>query len=280
MPDRPSAPTKDRLWALAHNVCANPDCRADVIDYNLETNVAVKLGEVVHIHGNNPGTNRYLASQSDEERHGFDNLLVLCRPCHTIVDDKQNEVHYPAESLRAWKLEHLERVQKVRDRNWITFPQASILFKDGFSTQVRFWIDKKGKLQLFTPKQLAIVEQVWRLAISFREIAAVLDMIEESEGKPCDPSHQNMNDGRIGQLFKQASDLPKAEGSWLGYFTQTCQLAQDITLGELLLMLTKGGVGNREELQARGRRLLAERAAQVDPSPQTTRVSSSSGETK
>lgn len=267
MPDRPTPATEQRLWALAGNECANPDCAADVIDYNLEKNVAVKLGEIAHIHGNKSTANRHLASQSKEERHGFDNLLVLCSPCHTIVDDKQNENHYPAKLLKAWKREHLKKVLRARDRNWITYPQAQILFDSGVSTYTRYWIDKNGKPQLFTPEQLAIVEQLVRVGESFREIAGMLDMIEESEGKPCNPSIQNLNDARIGQLFKLAAHLPKAHGSWFGYLTETLQLAQDVTLGELLLMQTKGGVANREETQARGKRVLAERATQIDPTP-------------
>ena len=99
-------------------------------------------------------------------------------------------------------------------------------------------LDRDGQQRLFTAEQKAQIDQLLPLAHSIRELHEMLGMLDETEGKPCDPSHQNMNDGYIHQLYKRSQKLPKEDECWLGYFTESLLLAQDITLGEFLTMVT------------------------------------------
>jgi hypothetical protein len=60
--------------------------------------------EVCHIKGEKPTAARYDTAQSDEQRHGFDNLILLCNVHHKVVDD--DEEAYTVERLTRMKAEH------------------------------------------------------------------------------------------------------------------------------------------------------------------------------
>jgi hypothetical protein len=62
------------------------------------------VGEVCHIKGENPGAARYDPNQSNEERHGFDNLILLCNVHHKVADD--DEAAYTVERLGQMKKDH------------------------------------------------------------------------------------------------------------------------------------------------------------------------------
>ena len=127
-----------------------------------------KIGEVAHIHAANPTGPRYLSSQSDQERHGFDNLLILCEQCADDVDSGNNAAtNYPASLLRRWKNDHLKKVQGKTDRNWICYPNVATELRGKISIQTKFWIDQQGRPQLYTAEQLAIVEQLSSLITTF-----------------------------------------------------------------------------------------------------------------
>ena len=99
-PKQPSQPTVKRLFAVSGNCCAFPNCSTSLIDPESGSVV----GEICHISGQNPGAPRYDAGQSAKERHGFDNLILMCNVHHKVVDD--NPVAYPVERLVQLKKDH------------------------------------------------------------------------------------------------------------------------------------------------------------------------------
>lgn len=62
------------------------------------------IGEICHIHAVSPNGPRYNHNQTDEERQGFDNLILMCVNHHKVVDD--DDISYPAERLRQIKYAH------------------------------------------------------------------------------------------------------------------------------------------------------------------------------
>ncbi len=91
---------KKQLYALSGNECANPLCHNKLVypDDN------AKDDQICHIEAASPDGPRYNQNQTDEERRGFDNLILLCHRCHDMIDN--NPDIYTVELLKKWKQEH------------------------------------------------------------------------------------------------------------------------------------------------------------------------------
>ena len=104
-PTEPSRPTVKRLYALTGNRCAFYDCPTRLVDKATGSVV----GQVCHIKGEKPSAPRYDSTQTDLERHGFDNLIVLCNIHHKVIDD--NWQTYPIDRLLKMKADHESRLE-------------------------------------------------------------------------------------------------------------------------------------------------------------------------
>lgn len=96
----PRQKTKKRLFAVSGNKCYFPNCNTPLVDKGIGT----VTGEICHIKGKKPESSRYDPNQSDEERHGFDNLVLMCPLHHKIIDDDSNS--YTVSRLKEIKVEH------------------------------------------------------------------------------------------------------------------------------------------------------------------------------
>ena len=101
-------PTTKWLYARSGNRCAYPDCANLLID---ETGAVTST--ISHIKGNNPGSARYDASQAEEGRQHYDNLILLCAIHARRVDHLPNEPRYTVELLEGWKVRHENSVVVV-----------------------------------------------------------------------------------------------------------------------------------------------------------------------
>lgn len=95
----PKPETLRKLYILSGNMCAMPHCTNVLIDKD-----GTWLGEVAHIHAASDGGPRANTSLSQEERRDAENLILLCRTCHRIID--RNVQQYPAETLIKIKERH------------------------------------------------------------------------------------------------------------------------------------------------------------------------------
>lgn len=92
------------LWTLSNGHCYAPGCTAPVV-VEVRPGVYRKNAQVAHIHGVRAG--RHVASMDWAQLNNFTNLLLLCLPHHSEVDDKKmGEKLYPPELLRQWKTKH------------------------------------------------------------------------------------------------------------------------------------------------------------------------------
>ncbi|ABK48411.1 hypothetical protein Shewana3_2181 [Shewanella sp. ANA-3] len=91
-----------RLFAMSANECAFPECRSPIIESS-----GTVTGEIAHIKAANKNGPRYDASQTDDERNSFDNLILLCSRHHTIVDSEIDL--YPADLIQKFKSEHAQK---------------------------------------------------------------------------------------------------------------------------------------------------------------------------
>lgn len=98
----PTDTTIRRLFAVSMNRCAFPGCTTPVIDSIANTIFA----EVCHIRARNPRGPRFDSQQTDGERHGFDNLLLMCGVHHKLIDAPENLARFTPEELLRLKAQH------------------------------------------------------------------------------------------------------------------------------------------------------------------------------
>jgi hypothetical protein len=102
-----TAHTLKKLFALSGNVCAFPNCPAPIVD----TDSGVVVGDICHIKGRSEGGPRYDPDQTEEERNGYENLLLMCVAHNRIVDGKKTREQYPVERLQEFKRNHEAKYQ-------------------------------------------------------------------------------------------------------------------------------------------------------------------------
>ncbi|GAA2996473.1 hypothetical protein GCM10010519_31800 [Streptomyces lactacystinicus] len=78
-----------------------PECDSRIVDKHGNL-----IGQAAHIEAAEKGGERYNPDQDDEERRHYDNLVMLCYPCHVLTDDV---IAYPVERLRQIKADHEAR---------------------------------------------------------------------------------------------------------------------------------------------------------------------------
>lgn len=101
----PTTKTVKAIFAASSNRCAFPKCTVPAYDA-LTGSVLV---EICHIEGHKPESARYRAAQTDEERHSFSNLILLCGVHHKVIDDDEDS--YTVERLKQMKAKHKSDAQ-------------------------------------------------------------------------------------------------------------------------------------------------------------------------
>lgn len=98
------AETKLRLFAASGGHCQRPECLVTL--YPMELNGVKHIAEMAHVipHGE-AGPRKEERPEADFDPDSFDNLILLCPNCHTIID--KNPDAYPRTMLLTWKREHL-----------------------------------------------------------------------------------------------------------------------------------------------------------------------------
>ena len=96
----PRLKTIKRLFAVSGNCCYFPNCNTPLVDEES----GIITGEICHIKGKKTVSPRYDSEQSEEERHGFDNLLLMCPIHHKVIDD--DSASYTFSRLKEIKSSH------------------------------------------------------------------------------------------------------------------------------------------------------------------------------
>jgi hypothetical protein len=99
---KPSWKTIKKLFAVSHNQCAFQNCESPVVEESDSI-----TGVVCHIKARSIGGPRYDAQQTEEERHSFANLILLCSRHGKIIDSEPER--YTVDKLREMKRQHEQR---------------------------------------------------------------------------------------------------------------------------------------------------------------------------
>lgn len=105
----PDANTKLRLFAASGGYCQNPGCEQSLFVNTGSTRT--HIAEIAHVFAANDRGPRAKEELPKAERGAFDNLILLCPKCHTIIDKAEQE--FPDTLLASWKRNHEERLAKI-----------------------------------------------------------------------------------------------------------------------------------------------------------------------
>lgn len=98
----PDTTTRLRLFSDSGGYCANPDCLCEIfVDFDAR---AIHVAELAHIISSSDTGPRNQPEATVDERRHYNNLVLLCPRCHTIIDKAEEE--FPEELLLQWKQDH------------------------------------------------------------------------------------------------------------------------------------------------------------------------------
>jgi nucleoside phosphorylase len=130
MKRQPSVSEIKRLFARCAGRCAFQGCLN-----NLILDAGGVIAEVAHICASSPEGPRFDPSQGEEQRHGIENLILLCPTHHALVDANPKE--YGAVALREMKSRHESLI-----RDALTTPgNATSTLGDTAATQLARQVD-------------------------------------------------------------------------------------------------------------------------------------------
>ena len=108
MSSRPSPRpnTVRMLWAESIGHCMNPACQVELI-----------------CNGSNIGEMAHIVSHEDGGDVSFENMILLCRPCHKITDDNKTEAMIT--QLRQWKRDRNSEIERRFAKSYLSFEDLS-----------------------------------------------------------------------------------------------------------------------------------------------------------
>jgi len=107
--------TLKKLFSLAQNRCAFPDCTQEIYDGN-----GTLYADVCHIEAANEDGERFNREMCDQQRRDFSNLIILCEKHHTATN---NVTEYTVGVMKRMKASHEAKIRSVEQ------PIDELLFK-------------------------------------------------------------------------------------------------------------------------------------------------------
>lgn len=99
---------KRQLWASSAGLCQNPTCRDDLFRV-LADGAMTSIDELAHVIAQKPDGPRGDDQLALNARDEFENIVVLCPTCHTLVDKAPKQ--FSPELLLNWKKTHQETIR-------------------------------------------------------------------------------------------------------------------------------------------------------------------------
>ena len=99
-----------KLLAASGGYCGNPSCHCELMPF-FESGEVTNIEEMAHIIGKKKKGPRGEDELPLSERDEFDNIIMLCPTCHTMVD--KNPRLYPKATIQQWKKNHFESIKNL-----------------------------------------------------------------------------------------------------------------------------------------------------------------------
>ena len=207
----PNQKTKLHLFADSAGFCQHPAChRTLFIDVGDST---AHIAEIAHIFAANDTGPRARSSLSQEERRNYQNLILLCPTCHTIVDKRPNE--HPADLMKKWKHDHVTRIAEIFGAVKYASRRAVREAIEPALSENRIIFDEYGPDNEYRANPESELAQMWRLKVlsrilpNNRKLLAILDAnrchLAGSELRTLEQFRQHVNDMEARHLGTSAT---------------------------------------------------------------------------
>lgn len=105
-----STKVQRKLWASSGGYCGNPGCHCELLPF-FESGKITNIEEMAHIIGQKEDGPRGDDELPLNERDEFENIILLCPTCHTMVD--KNPELFSKETIIQWKKNHQESIKAL-----------------------------------------------------------------------------------------------------------------------------------------------------------------------
>jgi hypothetical protein len=143
-------PPKDQklLCLRSGNRCAFPKCWTLLVEDKTDKDHESIIAEMAHIKGEKPNAARYDPDMTAKERNSYDNLILVCRIHHKIIDDQEDT--YTVEKLHDFKRKHEASIQNCTEREMpnVTFVEI----KSITSYLISYPVTTGDSMTIITPK--------------------------------------------------------------------------------------------------------------------------------
>ena len=102
--------TKRMLLSKSGGYCQRPACRSELFRF-FESGSVVSISEMAHVISRSESGPRGEADISASLRDEFENLILLCPTCHTLIDKAEGE--FPPSLIRQWKEGHEAQIERA-----------------------------------------------------------------------------------------------------------------------------------------------------------------------
>jgi HNH endonuclease len=166
--------TKKKLLANSWWYCQNPSCNTNLFSI-VENGDITNIYEGAHIIWQSTSWPRGESTLELSERDEFNNIILLCPNCHTMID--KNPSVFETSILKTWKLEHNKKIEdifkvpcfsernllrkfinNIMEENKVIFdkywPMSEIEWQDVISEKEKIW--QKKSLEKIIPNNKLI----------------------------------------------------------------------------------------------------------------------------
>ena len=234
--------TIKKLYGFSYNECAHPDCDKLLVEMDTNTGKPVNYGEIAHIRGQKPKSERFDPDMTKEEIDHFDNVFLLCAIHHHQIDQEGAGEVYTPDVLRQWKEQHTLNKIAIgagEDREWVFGGQTINFEVDGEKVSLSYWINAQGEMNFHTDEQLEQTDAARDFSLCMSQLFSLVGLIDQAEGEPADPSNITQNDGYMRMLKRDSEHLTQSFSGKEKYQSlahrmyATLEACPDITLKEL-----------------------------------------------
>ena len=105
----PQPHTKLRLFSESAGYCQKPDCHVNL--FLQFGDKGIHIAEMAHIFSASDGGPRADKTMTAAERGAFENIILLCPSCHTIIDKAEED--FPDSVVVGWKENHRNKIAEL-----------------------------------------------------------------------------------------------------------------------------------------------------------------------